>query len=535
MKDRPIQDEVPSPEPPQKKIRALSPKQSPLPKVPLGPTANVKDSKTSEESLQKEAKGASTAAPKKSGIKAPATEADFSLDLPPMLSPTLPASIEAELAKLTNGIHKKKAPGAVNHAGPAVSAKVESVGDLAIRKTSMVVILKIKSKANRKQLAQYLKLKPTPKRSLEKQQVGRSEPATSTKGLSQSRPAKKELGMDESEAGTSLIKKHKPKNASLQKPSTPASQREPSPSNSRPSSSQAIHLATPMNIAKSFAMNRTLSQESDPTPLKPSRDVTPGTATGKADSPDRRHFVSECKAEAKKFVDLAREIKHDSDAYLKKDGRTPEEKKLGVVIATESTLSFILAATISDEIYRTVNQVGATDLWNSTRDFINPLAAKHARQFPHLYGLLNQIEGLVCDTLHYHFDVRAEAVFRKFNDLKAKDPAKAEEYLRSNERNLLKQSHEIRVNGRNAWREGEAALYHTELSANFPKTWAKQRTHPGKGKGRDPVCLQAYAKDGFALPMGPNSTGLEAVNFGLALLDEFCRKEKVEWKRKLKI
>lgn len=487
------------------------------------PVANPKSS------LEGKKQGAASS--KLPEISAPTTKTPPTLHgLPPMLSPTLPATIEAELAK-------RGAPSRPSSVSPLPKTQKQ---DPPKPKTK-VVVLKIK-KANRRQLSQYLKLKPTPT-------PKRDTPSNIAKDVKASPSVEKPTAV------TTATKRKSPKEDELEHEQAAKRRKVPwLPQKSTPSkdsgvagvssskiaSSRGNNLATPAAAVKSAAMNRTQSQESTATPLKPSSETTPNV-NHKVDSPTRLQWISECKSEFKRFITMATEIKHQSDKFLKQtEAPTLVQRKLGAVIATESVLCFILAAMIDDEPCRTSNQPGNPRLWKSTRSFISALAGNHARPFQHLYGFLYQLEGLISDTLEYHIDVRIENIFREYNKLKGKESAgeaatNAEEYINKYYHSLLKDSHENRLKSRTAWREGEAALYHSEMAQKFPKSWGAQRGFPGRGKGRDPVYLKQYARDGYALPMGTNTTGLEAVNFGLRFLSEFCQNEKLEWKPTLVI
>ena len=404
---------------------------------------------------------------------------------------------------------------------------------------SLIVKLQIKSKSGRKQLSQYLRLKPTPSKGLLSNKADKSDMHTENEKASGiSKPHKRQASQDEDGSNEPLAKRRKIPGLVPQKTQDPKLHVPPTSSSSRPTNSQDKRLQATVTSLKSIAMSRTESQDSVPTPVKPSRDASPHTTT-KGDSQERRLWKSNCRKEANKFIALATNIKHDSDKYLKQQNTHSDQKKLGVVIAAESVLCFVLAGMISDEPYRIINREGNQDLWKSTREFVHSLASNHGRPFQHLYGFLQQLEGLIGDTLDYHNETHVAAVFREYYKLKGREEAgevaNAEEYITQFYHRLLKETHNNRTLSRIAWREGDLALYHMELALKFPETWGQQRSYPGRGKGRDPVYLYNYAKDGFALPMGPNTTGLEAVNFGLAFLKEFCEKDDLDWQPKLDI
>ena len=586
---------------PPKKARTSADPKSAVSSAIAKPKQEAKDAsratKSVPDSFAKKEKAADPSLESKKTSRAPEplTQSNGALfGLPAMISPTLPAQVESELAALSE-LDRERLMKTVSHsgrlshgtpeAGPAdkTPSKIaaskpspkgrsstpeprpssqkprdkqvtsaprpktdpvtpQSTGkddpSRTSKKESLILGLKIKSKSNRKQLSQYLKLKPTPKKDIVRQHAKESgHNSESESGVRHVKPTKRESGSNDDESEP-LAKRRKVLGWLPQKTQTPSANQPTTPASSRPTSAQKNHLATPLNGLNGTNMHRVGSQESAKTPLRASREPTPHVAN-KGDSPKQREWKKECRTEVNKYLQLATEIKHDSDKYLKTKGQTYEDgRKLGVVIATEAVLCFILAAMISDEPSRVASQSGNPELWKSTRGFINSLAVAHARPYRHLYGFLYQTEGLVLDTLKYQLDIVIDSVFHEYayptTGTADESKTAADETLALRRyHELLRDLHNTSVKSRTAWREGEAVLYHTELAAKFPETWKKQRDFPGRGKGRDPVYLHEYAKGGFALPMGMNTSGLEAVNFGLAFLDEYCKKENLEWKPKL--
>lgn len=368
--------------------------------------------------------------------------------IPELLSPTLPSECEAELASLEKKNERQ------------LLDKKRRMTD------SKITILKIKNRANRKQLSQYLKLKATP------HTLSHYFPGISY-----------ESGQTDS------------------------------------------HIAV-----KSAADPRPA------TPVGPSRGVTPNTAGRSGESPERQKWVSKCKKSIKQFVDLGTQLKHDSDAIFK----SPRpDAQLGVMVAIESVFSFMLAASINDEVVRTSNQVYNTDLWKSIPFFIEYIAKNHARPFQYLYGLLNQLLAIINDTVHYLIDSKLHAVYRDYGrskgtgtPLEFDDP---EEFHSRKLPKMLRELYQASTRARSAWSEGMIALWHTDIAKNFPKTFAKQRDHSGPGKGKEPVDIDDLAKNGFSLPLSTCTTGLESVIFGLSMLTEHSKQENLAWKRKLKL
>ena len=523
--------------------------------------------------------------------------------LPPMLSPTLPDDIEEELARLTPALRGGylSAASRVSSVSPSVGSKDHrlsvsasnqakaSTGAVTIstpqrsqdpkaitsaprqQKTRLVILLKIKKKANRSTLSQYLKLKPTPKHPLSSNDTSKPAPAKpSSKPSRQNESSESDGPLRDRKIGarrasekddddfTPDSKRRKGSGqrqgpqqqnrtssqsqaAQKARSSRPSSTSHPNKPSRQPltSTPQKGHLSAPINGIMSDPMQRTGSQESAATPVQPSRDATPTVPTTNTNghsvqAPEKLKLLADVKAESNRLVALATKIKHDADAYLRLQGQAyKDNRKLGSIIATEASLCFILAAMVSDETGRSTNRLSNVDLWKSTRCYIESIATLHARPDKHLFGLMNQLEGVICDMLSYHFDMRADAVMREYNKFKeaggaVTDPAKSEELLVSHWE-IFKESRDASSQSRRAWRDGEANLFHPDIAKYFPKTWLTRRLSASRGKGRDPVPLDDYAKDGYSLPLGINTTGLEAVNFGLAFLSELAEKDGLEW------
>ena len=153
-----------------------------------------------------------------------------------------------------------------------------------------------------------------------------------------------------------------------------------------------------------------------------------------------------------------------------------------------------------------------------------------SKSYQHLHGLLSQLEGVIRDTIHHYdlFSIRS-----MLRELDKSNGAQQQESTLQRYHSQLKECNDNETRALAAWRDGHAALWVTDIQSVFPKTWSQARQTPGRGKGQDLVQIREYKKDGFALPMGSLTSGLEAVNAGLSLLFEFCEKEKISWKPKL--
>ncbi|KAL9125475.1 MAG: hypothetical protein Q9217_005328 [Psora testacea] len=498
-----------------------------------------------------------------------------SYTLPPLLSPTLPPEIEAALAKSkgTRAEHNgsfnttSRAPNYSASSNRPKSDTVTSVSQVSSRGTAksssptpatiekqhkgksststswgdamqqghfkdtkkpiLWLRLKIKKK-HRRELSQYLRLKPTPtKLHWKKQSPPQQRNVEDNSGATASSVTKRERPHCNEDDPGPHNKRRRESDNSVQRVETPGLPvSSPLPSN--PVSFQKSRLAAPSNLPKSSAMRRAGSgQGSASTPFGQSRHDTP-SSLGR-ESPLRHELRAEYRTESTRLVNLARGLKHDSDKYLKLEKASEEQQKLGVIIATESVLCFILAAVVNDEPSRRDGHAGNASQWKSILPLLRILTER-AKPYQHIYGLLQQLEGVMRDTMHYYDLWTLRSILRDYERMEA--VADQEAALQKNHV-ALKESYENEMRASLAWREGQSALWVTELQSAFPKTWSQARRFPGRGKALDVVPLKEYAKDGFALPMGPLTSGLEAVNFGLSLLVEHCEKEGIQWAPKL--
>ncbi|KAL9099885.1 MAG: hypothetical protein Q9163_004677 [Psora crenata] len=495
--------------------------------------------------------------------------------LPPLLSPTLPPEIEAAIAeakgnrRTSNGSLNKhsRAPNSSllsnrhwnstmisahqlsllrrPESNSPISATIEKQdkGKLSssssqvdsmtpvhlkeIKKPALWVSLKIKKKY-RRELGQYLRLKPTPTKSHWKKH--KQTPPISLEGCSGALAPlnnKREGPHGNEDDSRPHIKRRRLSDNSGQRvgtPSLPASSSPPP----YPAIAQRARLGASSSVPKSDAMQRAGSgQGFAATPLGQSRHGTPSVL--ERESPLKPELRAEYRAESTRLVSLARGLKHDSDKYLKREEAPEKEQKLGLVIAAESVLCFILAAEVYDEPSRRDGHAGNAAQWRSILPLLRILTHR-SKPYQHIYGLLQQLEGVIRDTIH-HYDLKTlRGILR--DSAKIEGAAEQEAALQR-AYSTLKESYENESKASAAWREGQMALWVTELQSAFPKAWGQARRFPGRGKAVDAVLLKEYAKEGFALPMGPLTSGLEAVNFGMTLLVEHCEKEGIQWRRKL--
>ena len=495
--------------------------------------------------------------------------------LPPLLSPTLPPEIEAAIAEAkpnrprsnrsltatnhapSNSIpgHQPKSDTATSNGQASSSGAAKSSSPVPVtvqkqhksrlasstpqvdsvhqvhskepKKLTLWVTLKIKKK-HRRELSQYLRLKPTPTKShWRKHNPPKHRNVEDRSAAPASTNSKRERPHVSEEDCRPHIKRRRGSDTTVHRVETPGLPVSSSPP-SNSASAQKSRLGPPSGLPLGNAMRRAGSgQGPAATPPRVSRHSTPSTV--ERGSPLRQELKTEYRAESTRLVNLARGLKHDSDKYLKLENASEEQQKLGVIIATESVLCFMLAAVVYDEPSRQDGHAGNTAQWRSILPLLRILTER-SRPYQHIYGLLQQLEGVMRDTMHHYDLITMRSMFRDYEKLEASTEQQA---VLQKHHVLLKEACENEIKASSAWREGHTALWVKELQSAFPRTWGQARRFPGRGKGIDAVNLKDYAKDGFALPMGSLTSGLEAVNFGLNLLKEHCEKENIQWRPKL--
>ena len=362
------------------------------------------------------------------------------------------------------------------------------------KKLRLRVTLKIKKKY-RKTLLQYLRMKPTP---------GKYPWGTLKSGEKRGR------AQDDNSAQEPSAKRQK------------APELEP--------------RSTPMLRVVSGEGSVSTPQESTlfDTPNGLKRDKSPQAPLLHPSKPESKNETPEgLRTEAKKYLALAKQLKYESDAFFKNpEGMTNEEREKGVIIAIESVLCFMLAFRISDADREFIDRTG----WNSILGLLAK-AETESRSFDHLYGLARQLEGIIRDIL-IHVDLKtldSNPLADRFGKAKSADPNKTEDQNRASEyHRRFSEYYNLTEQSRKAWWYGLTSLGPTEMADRFPNTWAKRdQTKVPQGKGISQSVSPFQYKRSYWLPLSQMSTALEAINFGLDFLQEYCRTKGVDWKPKL--
>ena len=381
------------------------------------------------------------------------------------------------------------------------------------KKLRLRVTLKIKKKY-RKTLLQYLRMKPTP---------GKYPWGTLKSGEKRGR------AQDDSSAQEPPAKRQKA--PELEARSTP--QELPAKRQKAP---ELEPRSTPMLRVVSGEGSVRTPQESTAfgTPNGLKRDKSPQAALVHPSKPEaKNHTPEDLRAEGKKYMALAKQLKYDSDAFFKNpEGMTNDEREKGVIIAIESVLCFMLTFRISDAHREFIDRTG----WNSILGLLAK-AEMESRSLDHLCGLARQIEGIIRDIL-LHVDLKTldtNPLGDRFGNAKSADPNKTEDQNRASEyHRRFSEFCRLTDQSYKAWKSGLTSLGPAELADRFPNTWAKRdQIKVPHGKDISQIVRPFQYKSSYWLPLSQMSTALEAINFGLDLLQEYCQAKGVDWKPKL--
>ncbi|CAF9924312.1 MAG: hypothetical protein ALECFALPRED_002725 [Alectoria fallacina] len=469
---------------------------------------------------------------------------------------------------VSNKVTPTKPNGLFN--SPVTAPVTVSTTPQRMEKRRLRLLLKIKKKTNRKNIAQYLSLRPTPgkyphiRHMIEHEQRSRTPQSEQKRANNyhdnrfENQAKSKHNDAEAPKAGEKRrgspdrrdepelpVKRHKTPGWLPQNAHTPKQPSTSSPAPSNIGIAQKPQLLTPKADPKSAPMLRVESGEgSTTTPRGLALNGTPDVP----DAGNRRNSVTssggrkpslhQVKRDANKYLRQATDLKHASDVFFKDISKMADsERKRGVMIGTESVLCYILAFTLFDEPQRRFGQYGNIDGWKSVLRLLD-LINREAQPFRHLTGLLLQVEGIIRDYMVCYDFQRLDhnPLEQKLTETTAADPTKTKEECKAAAYHGA--FHEFRrcfEKSQNAWRSGLDLLKVSDIESEYPMTWAKrERQLLLDVKSTDAIIQGEYQRK-FNLPMGSMTSGLQVVNFGMSFLEEWSLKNGVKWKPKLEL
>lgn len=318
-----------------------------------------------------------------------------------------------------------------------------------------------------------------------------------------------------------------PSNLDLdRKPRTPVPPSTQSPSVPTKSTQKPQYL-TPRKEVKSTGMMRTISSDSNGVTSTPAQSAdTPSDAKGPTSGINGRPNEAQMwYTHSRKFNDLGRRLKHEAQALC--DPRSQpslRDRKRGAAMSIECILTYMAAYYCMD--YKSHLQHHQSDLNNSWRTLF-PLFRffkNNCQEFPHLEGLRLQLGAIICARI-------ATIVAQR-------PPPSA-----SDDKNGLTNDKAISIMGENIQTmatlvaESRSKLPFDTIISTYQKTW------DGRARGVDAECdPRSWEKHepcslegSYSLPLGADTSPVQAVRMGIIFLDEWMSKENVDYKMQLKL
>ncbi|KAF1835205.1 hypothetical protein BDW02DRAFT_295542 [Decorospora gaudefroyi] len=384
-----------------------------------------------------------------------------------------------------------------------------------------------------------IKKKPIPKIAARRGEgttpVPTSTPAASTKPAHANiRVAEKRPRTDD-DASLAVPAAKRPKASSTQdRPVTPV-QQTTSPAQSSQSSAQRgqTQYATPKKTIKSVTMLRSQSAESyDATPGRSG--ATPAgvkleSKSGPTSVPlnnKKQADISLLGQTSAKLNQMGRALKHEATKILTSAGAkiTKQDEKRAAVTNLECILAYMAAYSAQD---LSLNLRGRAGEVEQTWKTLLPLCLSYSRctrDFQHLDGLRSYLSSIIAAAICTHVSQRGSAT--KSHDSPQDtnsnhvDAAKLNNSMADNY--ALLADHTLKMNRH--FQDARIALPLEELQTSYKKTYAARETNIKLA--REPEKVSGARMSGpYFLPLGPDTTPIQAVRFGLKFLAEYCERE----------
>lgn len=248
--------------------------------------------------------------------------------------------------------------------------------------------------------------------------------------------------------------------------------------------------------------------------------------------------------EFQKYTSLGREIKHSVDrltrAKASSENVTVSDERLQAASGIESIMCFIVAFIADDRSKALARQVGDSDKWRSIIAYWK-VVRNNTKRYPHLWGLCSILGAVSHDAINF-LDMERLAVCSVPGEQSPVPTPGSDENAFNSEKNkphkkeFLDLKNRLPENFRDAnrlWLEGCRELPDDVLTTEYPETWAK-RSRNFLERGTNKLKVGSYAGEYF-LPFGRTTTPMEAVRFGVALLQEWCENEGLTFEPRLKL
>ncbi|OMP85723.1 hypothetical protein BK809_0004394, partial [Diplodia seriata] len=319
-----------------------------------------------------------------------------------------------------------------------------------------------------------------------------------------------------------------PSNLDLdKKPRTPVPPSTQSPSLPNKPGQKAQYL-TPRKETKSIGMMRTISNDSNGVTSTPGQADTPSDAKGPTSGVNGRPSESQIlTTHSRKFNELGRRLKHESQGLCDpRNHPSLRERKRGAVMSIECILSYMTAYYSSD--YKAHLSHHPTDLNASWRTLF-PLFRffkNNCQEFPHLEGLRLQLGAIICGRITTIVAAQRPSQPGDGGDKNAFTAEKALSTMSEYMQNMVALVAESR-----------SKLPFEDLIAHYPKTWdGRARGEDVEGDPRSWEKLEVGSLEGnYHLPLGPDTSPIQAVRMGIVFLNEWMVKEHVDYKLQIRL
>lgn len=216
------------------------------------------------------------------------------------------------------------------------------------------------------------------------------------------------------------------------------------------------------------------------------------------------------------------------------DDSKPAQSAKGVILIIEALLCFMINIAAQGHA-----RPGVDPGWRSIILY-HIFVWRASRKYPHLHGLVVQL-GAVCRQYVQKYDLdrlardplpedycnSAPTPSSDGNTKPSEDVEKYKKRYTQFRDDMIHNIHELQT----AWLDGFRQLSPELLRREYPKTWGK-RAKDANARMQEKPSPSKIVKD-FYLPMDVNTTPFEAARFGLAFLEEWAEKEKIDWKTKV--
>lgn len=239
-----------------------------------------------------------------------------------------------------------------------------------------------------------------------------------------------------------------------------------------------------------------------------------------------------------KHFALGRIIKSEATGLVPpaKPEQSAADSALSVVLLIEALLCFMINLTSVSY----ANPSADPD-WPSILPY-HIFVFKASRKFPHLHGVVVQLGAVCRQYIHkYDMDRLAREPLPDEHYTSAPTPGsdgntKTNEDIEKYRKKYLEFRDQLVLNDRElqkAWLDGSRILSLDVVEQHYPKTW-ERRAKDTSRRGVEKLHPDKISRD-FFLPLDTSSTTFEGTFFTLAFLEEWTRREKIDWKTRIEL